>query len=284
MNNKKTNNNYNLNELKKRPLNLRLTSLSQINILKKFVEKYKKYPQSLEFGEIIDTKELSAQNAFEIIQTVNLFCKKHNIQFYYSTPKILTERDFNRFYNEAKNFCLTNNPYILIINNIKLFEEILSDKDFDNINIGIGNNLNKYINYFFQEEKYFTRIKSIDLSNYKNLNKDETKIKKINDIRYTIFGFQEKEIKEYCLLKPNNKNGLLCDAPCHDGIFVIETGTEKNYCLNDGFCRTHIFKQIKEKINSEYLSNKGITNFIADLRVSNEDFLLEFLEKVLLQN
>src|SRR5574344_4858 len=78
-------------------INLRLSELEHLKELEKYIKKYGVNPvYSIEYGEILATKDLSTSSFHEIINKAKRFCEKYDIKFQLSTPKILIERDFER--------------------------------------------------------------------------------------------------------------------------------------------------------------------------------------------
>ena len=118
-------------------INLRLSELAQLKELEKYIKKIGTNPiYSIEYGEILSTSDLSTSSFSEIITKVKKFCKKHDIKFQLSTPRILIERDFDRVYEYVKQLLLeTPVPDSLIINNIGYFWAVINDEDIKHIPI-----------------------------------------------------------------------------------------------------------------------------------------------------
>ena len=109
-------------------LNLRLSALSQVKELEKYIKKIGTNPiYSIEYGEILSTCDLVNSSFSELITKVRKFCYKNDIKFQLSTPKILIERDFDRVYEYVKQLLMTSPiPDSLIINNIGYFWAVIT--------------------------------------------------------------------------------------------------------------------------------------------------------------
>ena len=84
-------------------INLRLTSLAQIKELEKYIKRLGFNPiYSIEYGEIVATKDLAKNSFSQVITKVKKFCNKYGIKIQISTPNILIERDFDRVYEYEK--------------------------------------------------------------------------------------------------------------------------------------------------------------------------------------
>ena len=125
-------------------LNLRLSRLEHINRLKRYLKRLRYNPiHSIEYGELLSTKDLSTSSYSEIIDKVKKFCTMSGVKFHLSTPKILIERDFDRVYEYSKSLILLEpRPDLLIINNIGYFWAVINDPDLADIPIEIGQGIN----------------------------------------------------------------------------------------------------------------------------------------------
>src|SRR5574344_2012027 len=121
-------------------VNLKLSSLSQLKELDKFIKKIGFNPvSSIEYGEIVSTTDLSKNSYDSIINVVKDYCEQKNIDFYLSTPRILIERDFDRVFESVKNLCIFEpHPKSLIVNNIGFLWSIINDNDMYKFPIELG--------------------------------------------------------------------------------------------------------------------------------------------------
>ena len=88
-------------------LNLRLTSLNQLKTLIKYLKNLAYNPvYSVEYGEIINTADLSKYSFNKILDNVKKECLEYGIKLQLSTPRIIIERDFDRVYEYVKELCL----------------------------------------------------------------------------------------------------------------------------------------------------------------------------------
>ena len=128
------------NDLPLPRINLRLSRLEHINRLKRYLKRLRYNPiYSIEYGELLSTKDLSTSSYSEIIDKVKRFCASSGVKFHLSTPRILIERDFDRVYEYSKSLILLDpKPDLLIINNIGYFWAVINDPDLADIPIEIG--------------------------------------------------------------------------------------------------------------------------------------------------
>lgn len=265
----------NKQEIKNLPrLNLKLTSLDQLNYLKKYIKKLNFNPvYSVEYGEIINTADLAKSSFNKIIEKVRKFCFEYDIKFQLSTPRILKESDFDRVYEYVKLLCLQSPyPSSVIVNNIGYWYSIINDTDFDNIPLELGQGLNllnsNSISYLINDYK----ISTVNLSNIQNIKDIELCISSIKDkipaIKLTIAGNIKVPCSGLCPLNNNSAvlSRLSCTAPCHRKNYAISDPTNGEIfpIAVDGFCRMHLFK---DKILDlfkylDYFQNIGVNEFV----------------------
>lgn len=257
-------------------LNLKFTSLEQISILKKYIKKLKFNPvYSIEYGEVLNNCDLSKHSFNKILAKVKKYCEENDIKLQLSTPRILSERDFDRVYEYVKQLCVTQ-PYpdSIIVNNLGYWSTIIHDNDINNIPIELGQGLNLINSLSILSLAKQYKNSTVDLSNFKDINNMKTCIKKVSpfipNIKLTIGG--NIRIPSHGLCPLNNDSAILsrlsCPAPCHKGTFALfEPKTEKVFPFAvDGFCRMHLFK---DKILDlftyvELFKNIGINEFSID--------------------
>lgn len=266
-------------------VNLRLSELEQLKVLKKFITKVGFNPvDTIEFGEIVSTADL-AVNSFEtVIKKVKKFCKNNNIKFQLSTPRILIERDFDRVFEYNKSLVLSE-PIAssLIINNIGYFWSVINDRDLTRIPVEIGHGVNLLNSLSIKCLNNLHPIDTIDFTPQIDMTSAMAMLKKIKHIipnkKITIAGNVRVPSLGLCPL--NNDSAIVsrlsCKAPCHRGGFAL-----KNPSLNklfpftcDGFCRMHMFE---DKIIENYdmmdeLLQAGINEFIFDFSALKAKFI-----------
>ena len=99
---------YDYSKLKLPKLNLKLSSLEQFKELRKFIKAAGFNPvNSVEYGEVASTVDLSTIPFEELVNRARDFCTEFNMGLNISTPRILIERDFERVYEIVKMLCLT---------------------------------------------------------------------------------------------------------------------------------------------------------------------------------
>ncbi|MFH0703160.1 MAG: hypothetical protein V2B14_06460 [bacterium] len=257
-------------------LSLRLTSLEQFKYLKKYLKTLSFNPvYSIEYGEIINTFDLSKYSFNKILEKIKKDCLQYNIKLQLSTPKILIERDFDRVYEYVKLLC-TKFPYpsSIIINNIGYWWTIINDTDFEKISVELGQGLNLLNSDSILSLVNQHPVLSVDLSNFTDINNIKFCIDKIKDKipnkKLTIAGNIRISSSGLCPL--NNDSAILsrlsCSAPCRHGNYAILDPTigELFPIAVDGFCRMHLFKnQILDLFKYlNYFQNTGINEFVID--------------------
>ena len=272
-------------------LNLRLSELAQLKELEKYIKKIGCNPiSSIEYGEILSTSDLATSSFNEVITKVKKFCKKHDIKFQLSTPRILIERDFDRVYEYVKQLLLTDpRPDSLIINNIGYFWAVINDDEINNIPIEIGQGINLLNSMSIKCLNNLSPIDTIDFTSFKDMETAIPTIKKIkNEIpnkKYTIAGNIRVPTLGLCPL--NNDSAIIsrlsCKAPCHKGGFALkDPSLKKIYPFTcDGFCRMHMFEdRILEDFDKiETLKKAGVNEFVFDFNALHAKYIPILLNK-----
>ena len=170
----------------------------------------------------------------------------------------------------------------MIINNINLFNRIINDNFFKNINIECGRYLINNKNF---EKIIKNKVYQIDLSKIKNLSELSAIIKSLqiekSKIKYTTIGNTEIEILDICPLKTNSqeKNGLFCKAPCNTGkTYTLQKERECCPFITDGFCKVHIFENKIKYVPINNLKEININSYILDVSALDEEISLKILK------
>lgn len=254
-------------------INLRLSELEQVIQVKKFIAKIGFNPiDSIEYGEILSTGDLSKKSFNEILDYVKKFCKSQKIQLNISTPRVLIERDFDRVYEYVKNLCLQEPmPNSLIINNIGYFWAVINDPELNKIPIEIGQGINLLNSMSIKCLNNIHPIKAVDFTEFGNIEDTLKKVKDlIEDKKYTIAGNIRVPSLGLCPL--NNDSAIIsrlsCKAPCHKGGFALKDPSLKKIIpfTVDGFCRLHMFEdKVLERFDEvDNLVKMGINEFVFD--------------------
>ncbi len=272
-------------------INLRLTSLLQIQELKKYIEDLGFNPvYSIEYGEIVSTSDLATRSFSEVITFVKGFCAKYGIKFQLSTPEILIERDFDRVYEYEKQLLLEYPcPDSLVINNIGYFWSFINDSEINHIPFEIGQGINLLNSMSIKCLNNLAPIDTIDFSPFKDLHSLEKILKKFkNEIpnkKYTIAGNVRVSSMGLCPL--NNDSAIVsrlsCKAPCYKGQYALKDPSLKKLFpfVCDGFCRMHMFE---DKIIDDFsvidnLLTLGINEFVFDYSSLNFKYISILLDK-----
>ena len=278
-------------EKEKYRINLRLSELSQLRELEKYIKKIGKNPiYSIEYGEILSTCDLATSSFIKIIAKVKKFCEKYDIKLQLSTPRILIERDFERVYEHEKQILLTKpQPSSLIINNIGYFWAVINDNEINHIPIEIGQGINLLNSMSIKCLNNLAPISTVDFTSFKDVESAIQTIKKIkNDIpniKYTIAGNIRVPSLGLCPLNNDSAitSRLSCSAPCHKGDFALHDPSLKKVFpfTCDGFCRMHMFEdQILEQFdNVEELYKAGVNEFVFDFSALNAKYVPVLLDK-----
>ena len=130
---------FDYSKLKLPKLNLRLSSLEQFKELRKFIKTTGFNPiNSIEYGEVASTVDLSTIPFEELVNRARDFCTEFKMGLNISTPRILIERDFERVYEIVKMLCLTEpKPKTVVINNIGFFWAKMNDPEFQAVPVEI---------------------------------------------------------------------------------------------------------------------------------------------------
>ena len=258
-------------------LNMRLSSLAQLKEIKNFIGKIGFNPiYSIEYGEILNTADLSKSSFNVIIEKVKKFCAANNIKLQLSTPRILIERDFDRVYEYVKCLCLTEpHPSSVIINNIGYFWAFINDDELQRIPIEIGQGINLLNSMSIKCINNLHPIETVDFSTFENITNMKNCIKKIKNIiptkKLTIAGNVRIPTLGLCPL--NNDTAIVsrlsCKAPCHNGHYALKDPSLKKVMpfVVDGFCRMHMFQDYILHLYNYIpkLEKIGINEFVIDL-------------------
>ena len=268
---------FNYTTLQLPHINLRLSSTGQLDDLKKFIAKVGFNPvSSIEYGEILNTADLSKSSFHQIITKVKKFCFNYGIKLQLSTPRILIERDFDRVYEYVKNLCLTEPiPSSIIINNIGYLWAFINDDELHRIPVEIGQGINLLNSMSIKCLNNLHPIDTIDFSSFENITNIKNCIKKVKNLipnkKLTIAGNVRVPSLGLCPL--NNDSAIVsrlsCKAPCHSGNYALKDPSLKKVLpfVVDGFCRMHMFQDYILHLY-EYvpkLEKIGINEFVLDL-------------------
>lgn len=266
-------------------INLRLSSIEHLKQVKKFIQKLGYNPiDSIEYGEILSTADLSKSSFNEIIAYVKKFCASQGIKLQVATPRILIERDFDRVYEYVKNLCLEEPvPNSLIINNIGYFWAVINDPELSRIPIEIGQGINLLNSMSIDCLHNLHPIDTIDFTGFNDKENTLNTIKKVKNTiknkKYTIAGNIRVPSLGLCPL--NNDSAIIsrlsCKAPCHKGEYALKDPSLKKIYpfVVDGFCRMHMFEdKILEKFGEiDELQQAGINEFVFDFNALNPKFV-----------
>ena len=289
----KINTDVNIEKARKYRINLRLSELAQIKELEKYIKKIGNNPvYSIEYGEILSTKDLVTSSFCEIITKVKKFCKKYGIKFQLSTPRILIERDFDRVYEYGKQLMLNGSePDSIIFNNIGYFWTFINDNDINHIPIEIGQGINLLNSLSIKCLNNLAPVQTVDFTAFGDIELAILTAKKLKNIimnkKYTIAGNIRVPSMGLCPL--NNDSAIIsrlsCAAPCHKGGYALkDPSLNKIFPFTcDGFCRMHMFEdRILEDFSVvDELFEVGINEFTFDFSALNAKYIPILLEKFL---
>ena len=274
-------------------VNLRLSELEQLKILKKFIKKIGfNFIDTIEYGEILSTSDLSTSCFEDVIKKVKKFCKNNNIKLQLSTPRILIERDFDRVYEYCKHLAVSE-PCVssLIVNNIGYFWSVINDRDLSRIPIEIGQGVNLLNSLSIKCLNNLHPIDTVDFTPQADFAGALATLKKIKHIipnkKITIAGNVRVPSMGLCPLNNDSAvvSRLSCKAPCHRGGFALkDPSINKIFPFTcDGFCRMHMFE---DKILENYsmideLKSAGINEFVFDFSAIQAKFLPTILTNYL---
>lgn len=272
-------------------INLRLSELAQLKELEKYIKKIGTNPvYSIEYGEILATRDLATSSFKDIITKVKKFCTKYGIKFQLSTPRILIERDFDRVYEYEKQILLQNPaPDSLIINNIGYFWTAINDPEINHIPIEIGQGINLLNSLSIKCLNDLAQIDTVDFTSFSDIESTIKTIKKIkNEIpnrKYTIAGNIRVPSLGLCPL--NNDSAIIsrlsCQAPCHRGGYALhDPSLDKLFPFTcDGFCRMHMFEdRILEDFSCiDELTDAGINELVFDFSALPAKYVPILLDK-----
>jgi len=272
-------------------INLRLSELSQLKELGKYIKRIEHNPiYSIEYGEILSTSDLSTSSFNELVSKAKKFCHKHGIKFQLSTPRILIERDFDRVFEYGKQLMLSApEPDSVIINNIGYFWAFINDNDINHIPLEIGQGINLLNSLSVKCLNNLARIETVDFTSFSDIESAIKTAKKLKNIipnkKYTIAGNIRVPSLGLCPL--NNDSAIIsrlsCKAPCHRGGFALrDPSLDKVFPFTcDGFCRMHMFedKVLEDFEDVEKLYKAGINEFVFDFSALNSKYIPILLDK-----
>ncbi len=237
--------NFEYSKLDLPKLNLRLASLEQLKEVGDFIEKYKFNPiNSIEYGEVASTVDLSKKSFDRIIMDVKEFCKKYKIDLTLSTPRILIERDFDRVFEANKALALQEpKPKSIVVNNIGFWWAILNDKQLQETQVDIGGGINLLNSLAIKCLSNLNPIRAIDFSTLggtatiqeegllhrliwdeENIAKTLKKTRRfVQTKKMLIGGCLRVESLGLCPLNCDSAvvSRLSCSAPCHKGHWCL---------------------------------------------------------------
>lgn len=277
-------------------INLRMSELAQLKELEKYIKKIGSNPvDSIEYGEILSTCDLSTSSYNEIIKKVKKFCQKHDIKFQLSTPRILIERDFDRVYEYNKQLLKEiPEPDSLIINNIGFFWAAINDSEINHIPIEIGQGINLLNSMSIKCLNNLAQINTIDFTSFKDMESAIQTVKKIKNLipnkKYTVAGNIRVPSLGLCPL--NNDSAIIsrlsCKAPCHKGGFALKDPSLKKVFpfTCDGFCRMHMFEDsiLEDFSHVETLIKSGINELVFDFSALDAKYVPILLNKFFTRN
>ena len=265
-------------------INLRLSSLSQLQALEKFIKKSGFNPiYSIEYGEVVSTSDLAKNSFTVVLLKAKKFCDKYGIKLQYSTPRILIERDFERVYNDSKKFCKDTEPDSIIINNIGYFWKLANDKDFADMKVEIGSGINLLNSMSIRCLNDIKKLNTVDFTTFRDINNIKNCIKRLEGEipfrKLTVSGNIRVPSLGLCPL--NNDSAIVsrlnCAAPCHKGPYAIEDPVLHQIYpfISDGFCRMHMFKnEILDLCKFiKLFEETGINEFVIDLSALSSRFV-----------
>lgn len=283
--------NYN-SEIKLPKLCLRMNSLLQIKALKAHIKKLGFNPvDSIEYGEILNTVDLSKKSFNMILDIVKGFCAEYNIKLKLGTPKTLIERDFDRVYEYVKQLFEDMPPHSMIINNLGFWWAVINDPDYEKLPIELGPNLNLMNGESILCLSNQKQIEAVELSNFIDIRDIEACIETIKyDVpikKLAVAGSMRIPCSGLCPLNMDSAvlSRLSCPAPCQKRRFAItDKDRNKNYTiLVDGFCRMHLYR---DKILDLFkymrtLENMGINEFVIDFNALSSKLVPVLLNRYL---
>ena len=272
-------------------INLRLSSFSQIQALEKYIKKNGFNPvYSIEYGEIINPCDLSENIFSELMTKVKNFCDKHYIKFQYSTPHVLPENDFDRVYDEIKDFCLSSNQDYIVVNNLGYFWRLANDKDLENIKVEIGSGINLLNSMSIRSLNEVKSLTSVDFTTFRDINNIRNCIKHLEDEiprrKLTVLGnirVLNQELYTFNFIS-DKLSKLNIDEKSNNIYAIEDTFSHKMYpFVSDNFGQMHFFKDeildLCKYIN--IFEEMGINEFVIDLTASDSQLVSLLITKFL---
>ena len=279
-------------EVQRPQLCLRMNSLLQIKALKNYIQKMGFNPvDSIEYGEILNTVDLSKKSFNQILDLVKSFCAEYNIKLKLGTPKTLIERDFDRVYEYVKQLFDENPPYSMIINNLGFWWTAINDGDYEKLPIELGPGLNLTNGESILCLANQRNIDAIELSHFIDINDVKSCINTIKDDvptrKLTVAGSIRIPCSGLCPLNLDSAvlSRLSCAAPCQKRRYaIVDKDRNKNYTiLVDGFCRMHLYR---DKVLDLFkyirvLEEMGVNEFVIDFNALTSKLVPVLLNRYL---
>ncbi len=273
-------------------LRLRMTSLEQIEALESYIQNTNNnFVDIIEYGDIINTKNLSKQPYNDIINRVKLICKNHNLSFYLTTPKILIERDFDSVSDNIRNLCTEEPvPEGIVINNTGLWKFVNETDKVKDLHIETGYGIEIYNSGTVRFFENPGKVSGISLSNMLEYDYIKKMTESLGDIRKSmvVLGPSKLDTSGLCPLNANLAvvSRLSCKAPCqkHNYAVVDPSTSEMIPVVLDGFCRFHLVNSFIEDMLPEkdkYI-NAGITDFVIDFTALPAKMVAPLLDRYVL--
>ena len=283
--------NFNL-KVKLPKLCLRMNSLLQLKALKNHIQKLGFNPvNSIEYGEILNTVDLSKKSFNQILDIVKNFCAEYNIKLKLGTPKTLIERDFDRVYEYVKLLFNEKPPYSMVINNLGFWWAVINDPDYEKLPVELGPNLNLTNGESILCLANQRNVEAVELSNFIDIRDIEACLETIKDDvpnrKLAVAGSMRIPCSGLCPLNLDSAvlSRLSCPAPCQKRRYAItDKDRNKNYTiLVDGFCRMHLYR---DKILDLFqylrkLENIGINEFVIDFNALSSKLVPVLLNRYL---
>ena len=279
-------------DMERPQLCLRMNSLLQIKALKNYIQKMGFNPvDSIEYGEILNTVDLSKKSFNQILDIVKSFCSEYDIKLKLGTPKTLIERDFDRVYEYVKQLFDETPPYSLIINNLGFWWTAINDSDYEKLPIELGPGLNLTNGESILCLANQRNIDAIELSHFIDINDVKACINTIKEDvptrKLTVAGSIRIPCSGLCPLNLDSAvlSRLSCAAPCQKRRYaIVDKDRNKNYTiLVDGFCRMHLYR---DKVLDLFkyirvLEEMGINEFVIDFNALTSKLVPVLLNRYL---
>jgi len=271
---------------------LRMNSLLQIKALKAHIKKLGFNPvDSIEYGEILNTVDLSKKSFNMILDIVKDFCAQYDIKLKLGTPKTLIERDFDRVYEYVKQLFEDKPPHSMIINNIGFWWTVINDPDYEKLPIELGPNLNLTNGESILCLSNQRQLEAVELSHFVDIRDIEACLDTIKDDiptrKLAVAGSMRIPCSGLCPLNTDSAvlSRLSCPAPCQLRRFAItDKDRNKSYTiLVDGFCRMHLYRdRILDLFKyMKKLQEIGVNEFVIDFNALSSKLVPVLLNRYL---